>query len=1462
MRGWFVVVFVLMFVRVAGAQTTGYGTYLAEFSSFGGGSATCPATTYETCSEALQSVFPTRPYNNVWTLASCSPSGQPVDATIGECYYNDQYSNQIVAEVYVHTVPATYFVSAVPPSRAQTTSPDPLGEPINPAIGNVYTTETDVKFTGTGALSFQRFYNSADAPGTDGVPGWRHSYDRSINTVYQTVATSYPGQSTVVSPQYSTQALACTSGFAAIQGAVSAWAGATATYSGSVCVIANGSTTISTLPIQVYPTPTPPATAIEYDVIRDDGQTLRYPIMSNGTVSNPPGVSIRLAITGSGFTVTDDLDTVETYNTAGVLQSITTRAGVVQTLSYTSRVWSGVTDSFGNSLSVTRNASGTIASIAVNGGGTVQYAYDGSNRLSTVTNLGGTGRSYVYGNSSFINALTGVVDENGTTFSSWVYDSQERATSTTQAAGANAMGLAYNSNGSVTTTDALGAVRTFTYTRVGDANQSTSISGSQCPTCQDSAATTYDSNGWVASRTDYNGNLTCYANDPTRGLELVRVEGFASGSTCPSSLSSYTPASGTLQRKITTAYSSTWREPSTITEPNRTTGFTFDGHGNILTKTVTDATASPNVARTWTYTYNSYGQVLTIDGPRTDVSDITTIAYYSCSSGSQCGQIQTVTNALNQVTTYNTYNTYGQPLTITDPNGVLTTLTYDTRQRLTSSQVGSETTTYAYWPTGLLKLVTLPDSSTLSYTYDGAHRLTTVTDGTGNYVSYTLDALGNHTAEKTYDPSGTLHRTHTRVFNTLSELYQDINAAGTAAVTTTYAYDNNGNRTTTGAPLSRNTGNAYDALNRLTQTTDPNNGLTHLGYDANDNLASVVDPRNFTTSYSHNGFNDVVQQVSPDTGTSSKTYDSGGNLKTATDARGAVATYTYDALNRLSQQAYADQTINFTYDAGTNGKGRLTGASDASHSMAWSYDALGRVIGKSQKIGTITKSVGYGYTNGDLTSMVTPSGQTITYGYTNHRITSIAINGTTLLSGVSYDPFGPVTGWTWGNSTSVSRTYDSDGRLTQINTAADPITFTYDNASRITGITDSTTSANSWTLGYDVLDRLTSSAKTGSSNTWTYDANGNRLSQTGSQASTFTPSSTSNRLMSTSGTVVRAYNYDAAGNPTSFGNQMLTYNNRGRLASDTVGSTSSAYLYNALGQLAQYTFSTTGSSLMYDEASHVLGEYTTSGAFQKETVWLGDIPVGNILPNGSSVTIYYVHTDQLNAARKITRPSDNGLMWRWDPNPFGYGSPNTNPAGLGTTYNSLRFPGQYFTQDSGFYYNMFRDYDPATGRYIQSDPIGLYGDINTYSYAQSNPVSNVDPFGLSTAIADRASGTLTIDFKNGTTVTYPFANNTTNPVGNPNIINSNGPAPAGTFPVQAPINTGSSISYGPYFFPIGAVNSDGTPGDIARQRGIGLHGGRRNHNSRTEGCLRADNADIMDLVSRTAADPLTSITIK
>jgi RHS repeat-associated protein len=255
-------------------------------------------------------------------------------------------------------------------------------------------------------------------------------------------------------------------------------------------------------------------------------------------------------------------------------------------------------------------------------------------------------------------------------------------------------------------------------------------------------------------------------------------------------------------------------------------------------------------------------------------------------------------------------------------------------------------------------------------------------------------------------------------------------------------------------------------------------------------------------------------------------------------------------------------------------------------------------------------------------------------------------------------------------------------------------------------------------------------SKTGLSQSFTYDANGNRLTQGGTASSAYTVSSTSNRLSSVSGALTRTYGYDAASNSTSYASLTFAYNNAGRMKSSTTGAVTTSYLYNALGQRVRKSGGGAGTVLYsYDEAGHLLGEYDSAGNLIQETVWLGDIPVATLRP-GSPVAIDYVHTDHLNTPRKITRPSDDAVLWRWDSDPFGTTAPNENPQGLGTFSYNLRYPGQYFDVESGLSYNYFRDYDQSTGRYIESDPIGLDGgSYSTYAYANSNPLNNWDETG-------------------------------------------------------------------------------------------------------------------------------------
>jgi len=112
-----------------------------------------------------------------------------------------------------------------------------------------------------------------------------------------------------------------------------------------------------------------------------------------------------------------------------------------------------------------------------------------------------------------------------------------------------------------------------------------------------------------------------------------------------------------------------------------------------------------------------------------------------------------------------------------------------------------------------------------------------------------------------------------------------------------------------------------------------------------------------------------------------------------------------------------------------------------------------------------------------------------------------------------------------------------------------------------------------------------------------------------------------------------------------------------------------------------------------------------------------------------SQALHYIHPDHLGTPRLVT-DANQTIVWRWDSSPFGETLPNEDPDGDGhAVVLNLRFPGQYYDQETGLSYNYFRDYDAGTGRYVESDPIGLDGGLGTYLYALNNPNTFVDPTG-------------------------------------------------------------------------------------------------------------------------------------
>jgi YD repeat-containing protein len=588
---------------------------------------------------------------------------------------------------------------------------------------------------------------------------------------------------------------------------------------------------------------------------RGDGNRVTF-TRSGTTYTAPTYINDRLVKTASGYLYLDvDSEQGEVYDNDGNLLSLSAPNGSKTTLQYSTSSTPIITapapgylisaqDNKGRLLnfSYTLSAGLTsdkalLTSVADVAGNSISITYDAARNLSKITWPDAQFKSFLYTSTAFPWALTGIKDENQAEFATFTYDVDGRAASTEHSgvekysvtysqppfvvgtevynsvSGVLSRSIDWSPPGGTALLNPAGASIGMTTTTIDGRTYLSSRSqpaGSGCSASTSSQ--TYDSNGNVASRDDFNGTRACYASDPSRNVETVRVEGLGNAAVC----SGMTTANAALpvgSRKVSTAWHPDWRLEAKVAEPGRLTTSIYNGqpdpfNGNavancspgaallpdgkaivLLCKRVEQATSDVDghlgfgaalqsgvVNRVQQWTYNPNGQVLTAKDP---LNNTTTYVYYTDTSfsgtdpnavGHTVGDLQTVTNALGKVTTYAQYNKYGQVIQTTDPNAILTINTYDLRQRLLGTNVGGLQTTNTYDSTGQLISVALPDGTTQTQSYDTAHRLISTTDGAGNTTSYTLDNAGNRIGEQVKDVNGQLTRSVTRSFDALGRL--------------------------------------------------------------------------------------------------------------------------------------------------------------------------------------------------------------------------------------------------------------------------------------------------------------------------------------------------------------------------------------------------------------------------------------------------------------------------------------------------------------------------------------------------------------------------------------------------------------------------------------------------------------------------------------------------------------------
>ncbi|MEM7314725.1 MAG: RHS repeat-associated core domain-containing protein, partial [Planctomycetota bacterium] len=347
--------------------------------------------------------------------------------------------------------------------------------------------------------------------------------------------------------------------------------------------------------------------------------------------------------------------------------------------------------------------------------------------------------------------------------------------------------------------------------------------------------------------------------------------------------------------------------------------------------------------------------------------------------------------------------------------------------------------------------------------------------------------------------------------------------------------------------------------------------------------------------------------------------------------------------------------------------------------------------------------LGYTYDeNQRLETLTYPSGRVVTFNRDAiGRIGSVTLNDngtvTTLADQFEYRPFGPATDWTLGNGLETKQAFDQQYRLTRVHaeTTFDR-TLGYDDVGNVLTLANGVDVTHNQTFTYDDLDRLETAAGGYGTREFDYDKIGNRLfaGQTGTTLGLMSP------LVST----IRDYGEH---------NRLTEVRENGVV----VGS----YVYNGRGERVVKTASGITTHFHYGLDGQLLAETDDTGAQIREYVYLHGAPLALIDAAGD---VYYYHNDHLGTPQVMTNANE-AVVWEGHYTPFG-----TVDEAEATVTNPLRFPGQYFDEESGTHYNYFRDYDPSTGRYLTSDPIGLEGGVNSYAYVENAPTVLVDPSGL------------------------------------------------------------------------------------------------------------------------------------
>ena len=713
------------------------------------------------------------------------------------------------------------------------------------------------------------------------------------------------------------------------------------------------------------------------------------------------------------------------------------------------------------------------------------------------------------------------------------------------------------------------------------------------------------------------------------------------------------------------------------------TYYTYDNNGNMISKYLPDVnTGGYDV---WNYTYNSFGEVLTVTDPL----------------GAAAGD--------PNHTTVNAYDANGNLLSTTTPSpdgstsGSTTNFTYNSNGTLKNVQdpLGN-TTTITYYSTGLINKITDASGNVSTYAYDNRGNRTSVTDAVGNQTGFQYDSM-NRLTKITYADNSTVQ----------------------------FAYDWRGRRTSVTDQKGNTTQYSYDDADRLVSVTDaqtPTAGVTSYGFDTENDLTDIWDAAGNHTQFLYFPGKYLYKAIFPSGQYETYQFDGNNNLAYKTHRNSNSIIYSYDHQNRVNYKEDPGFVF-YTYDPA----GRLTQVEDYNSGNRaeydFAYDNMNRLTSTTTNyeftsIGALTVQYGYDAASNRV-SMTDPQGTQTSYAYDNlNRLTSLS-NSWAGAFGFSYDALSRRTQLTRPNGVNTNYTYDNLSRLLSVlhqagSTTLDGATYTYDVAGNRLSKTDLYASVTS-NYAYDAIYQLLQVTQgTSTTESYTYDIVGNRLSSPGMSSYAY---NSSNELTSTA---LGSYTYDHNGNTlTDAQGRSYTWDFENRMTQAVMPGTNggtTTFKYDPFGRRIQKSGPLGTTNYLYngpnllqdiDNSGNVLVRYT-QGAY-----------VDELLSELQSGTTSYYEEDGLGSVTSLSN-SAGALA-----NTYTYDSFGKLTASTGTTVNPFQYTAREFDQETGGYFYRARYYDQSIGRFVSEDPIGIKGGPNFYDYVSDDPVDLIDPPGLS-----------------------------------------------------------------------------------------------------------------------------------